>query len=115
MMNLVETIDHYIERCLDGLPIDQVRKELKEKGYSDEDIWFIVREVDNYLINNRITGEQKRDLKSVKMAGMVLMLIGIGIWFGTYTGLINSGGYYILPYGIIFSGAALYYGVRWLI
>jgi len=114
-MNLVEVIDHYIERCLDGFPIDKVREELEAQNYSEEDIWFIVREVDNYLLNNKVTGQQQMTWKAVRMSGMILMLVGMGIWFATYAGLINMGGYYLLPYGIILSGAAMYYGVRWLV
>lgn len=113
-MNLVEVIDQYIDKCIAGYPIDKIRDELKAQNYSDEDIWFIVREVDNYLLNNKIIGKPKKNWESIKLAGIVLMLIGAGIWFISYTGIIDIGEYYILPFGILFTGAALYYGIRWL-
>lgn len=111
-MNMVEVIDHYIERCLNGFPIDKVRGELKEKNYSDEDVWFIVREVDNYLLNNQESGN-KTYLKVAQKVGMVLMVIGLLIWLGNYLGIIPIGSYSLLSYGLVFSGAALYYGIKW--
>jgi len=113
-MTIVEVIDHYIDKCTAGFPIDKVREELKEKNYNDDDIWFIIREVDNYLLNNKITGEHKKHLKSIKISGVVIMSIGLLLWFSSYTGLLNLGNYLLIPYGMVISGAGMYYGIKWL-
>ena len=113
-MTIVEVIDHYIEKCIAGFPIDKAREELKALNYSDDDIWFIIREVDNYILNNKITGEKKKHKKIIKHSGMLIMSIGLILWFGNYTGLFSMGTFYLIPYGLVISGAGMYYGIKWL-
>lgn len=112
-MNYIAIIDHYIEKCQQGFPIDKVRQELEQHNYNDEDIWFIVREVDNYLLAHKNTGIQKNYTKILKFAGLMLMGVGLILWFAEYAGLFGMGEYYYLPLMLLVLGAGLYYGLKW--
>ena len=47
-------IGHYVQKRKEGWDNSQVRKELSEQGYSKEDIFTIINEIDDAFILDKL-------------------------------------------------------------
>jgi hypothetical protein len=85
----------------------QARAELKELGYDDDYIDYLIRYIDSKLISgdyNKVTRGLGREYFYV---GLFLLIAGLAATLGTYFGLINTGNMFIITYGPIIVGLGL--------
>jgi len=102
-------VDYYIERSLeDNFEIDQIRKELELKNIDNEEIKVIVRLVDNEVQKRALNRSSNQKFNEMMYIGIVLMVVGVGLTLGTYTGIINMGNSFLIAYGPFFAGASLF-------
>jgi hypothetical protein len=107
-MSRAKIIDFYLEKAQhEGFEIDEIRRDLQTKNFDEEEIKVIVRLVDNEMqrrMFHKTEGKKSNHLISI---GWIVTAIGACITVGTYTGLINTGHYFILAYGPFLSGLSI--------
>jgi hypothetical protein len=105
-----EIINYYFQRFDEkDFEISQVRRDLEKRNVEPEEIKSIVRIVDNEL--QRYIAFKSRKSKGNELAwvGLVLMTIGIGITFLTYSGIIDMGNQFLLSYGPFLGGLSMFF------
>ncbi|MCG8702467.1 MAG: hypothetical protein MI922_30740 [Bacteroidales bacterium] len=86
-------IGYYFQKKVNGTSFSEIRKELSNKGYEEQDIKKIIREIDDRVIQNDLT-ESKRirvgfdffDIRYELILGYILMISS-----GTLFALIRLG------------------------
>jgi len=106
-MNLFEIEEEYLTKKKEGHSFSEIRKELKVKGLTDEQVKVVIRSIDNKIIKEEVNKSNRSTRRQIIFMGLVLTLIGLLITIGTYTGFINIGQSFILSYGPIFGGIGL--------
>ena len=100
-------IDHYLQQDLDALSLSEIRAELREKQFSEEDIREIVAEIDKH----KLLGIQKVKRRKFELSrgriGVFLIFVGVTITLTTFIFEIRGFGTWVLAYGPIISGVSL--------
>ena len=108
-------IGHYVQKRKEGWDNSQVRKELSEQGYSKEDIFTIINEIDDAFILS-VEKRQAFSFSNVSVSivqiivGIIILLIGVYLLAVCFIvgpsvlGLVlgasfTSGGYYLYQNG----------------
>lgn len=102
--NINNLIDYYTKKKREGLDFSEIRKELILKNYDPDTIKIIINGIDNQILNEELNKVNKSRFNELKVSGLILMIGGGVITLGTYFGIINIGGYYIIAYGPIIAG-----------
>lgn len=97
-------IRSYLEQKKSGKDYSEIRKELFQKGYSKEEVSFLIREIDSLLLSSMVIQKETKDVNFGMIAGYVLLFGGGIITVATYFRIIDLNGYYIIAYGPILSG-----------
>jgi hypothetical protein len=106
-MNLIEIEREYLVKKHEGQSFSEMRKELESKGLSNEQITVVIRSIDNKLIKREVNEFKSGVATQLILMGFFLLVIGLLVTYGTYSGFINSGQYYYLYYGPIIGGVGL--------
>lgn len=110
-MRRTRLIDYYIEKSQDSdFEINQIRKELELQKLPDEEIRIIVKLVDNAIQKKALAKSLDSEGNELIIAGAVLIIVGIGITIGTYSGLINMGESFLIVYGPFLGGFSMLLG-----
>ena len=105
--NLNELSDYYFDKKVEGMDFSEIRKELKVKGLDDADIKIVVRDIDNKLLSGIRKKQDRSSTNASMVLGICLVVGGVIVTIGTYTGWINMGDYFILAYGPILGGLSM--------
>lgn len=113
-MNRAQIVDYFFSKLDDkDFTISQVRQELENKNWDEEEIKVVVQLVDRELQGRLLAKSENSKSSDLVWIGSILTAIGAGITIGTYIGLINMGDHYLITYGpflggvsILFSGLA---------
>ena len=106
-MNLNEIEREYFVKKKDGMSFSHIRKDLEDKGLSNEQISVIIRSIDHKIITDEVSKSNKSIGKQMIFMGLVLTSLGLFITIATYSGFIDMGDQYLLSYGPIFGGIGL--------
>lgn len=105
-----EIINYYFQRFDEkDFEISQVRRDLEKRNVEPEEIKSIVRIVDNELQRYIAFKSRKSKGNELVWIGLVLMAIGIGITFLTYSGIIDMGNQFLLSYGPFLGGLSMFF------
>jgi len=106
-MNLFEIEKEYLEKKLNGMDFDTIRKELLDKGLDNQQTTVIIRSIDNKILKgaHRKMGNSKGN--EMIYIGLALFMGGLIVTIGTYMGYIDMGDRFLIMYGPIFSGIAI--------
>ena len=103
-----QLVEHYCSQIASGkIEFSDVRKSLETERYSEEDISVILERIDRDLDRMAIVKAEKHQGRQMLYLGLFVMLIGIFITVGTYTGIIDFGNNYIIAYGPALGGLGL--------
>ncbi|HYI77840.1 MAG TPA: hypothetical protein VEW65_09490 [Chryseolinea sp.] len=107
-MNRQERINHYIKRLSEkNFVIYDVRRELEQQNVEENEIKQIVSAVDTEL-QARLLKTSNRDHSGVFIRiGIVLISVGVTLWFATFVGLLNLGDFFIFVYGSFIGGLSV--------
>ena len=107
-MDRHERIDHYIKRLSDkNFVIYDVRRELEQQNVEENEIKQIVSAVDTEL-QARLLKTSNRDHSGAFIRiGIILISIGVALWFATLIGVLNLGDFFIFVYGCFFGGLSV--------
>lgn len=101
-------VDHYLSRIVAGeIEIVQIRQDLEARQVPEEEIRVIVRLVDNELQRKIKMRQSRASTAPLIWAGAVVAGLGVVVMVGTYTGIIQMGRYFVVPYGAILAGASM--------
>lgn len=113
MMTKEETIAYFLEKKQEGMDYSEIRSVLRSKGYKEDEMSEIIRSVDKQLLQGVHQKTDRTTQYATLVIGAVLLLFGLIVTIGTYSGMINMKGDFLIAYGPILSGAGmLTYGMR---
>ena len=94
------------ERLAIGKSFAQIRQELTELGMEDDDIKYIIRQLDNELIreSTSTSNGSGSNAKRRMIIGAIIMLVGVGLAIYTWVNDIREVNYYLLEFGALFIG-----------
>lgn len=103
-------INYVLSEKKKGRDHSDIKKELNNSGLSDERVQHIMKEADSIYLNSLIVERKPLfQLKpNKKLLGIFLIVIGVLVTTLTYAGIIDLGGTYIIFYGPILVGIALW-------
>lgn len=102
-----ELVEFYLDQRNQGMDFSEIRKALKGKKLSDDEIKEVIREIDFKLINQVKSKDSKTNGGAIRLIGWFIFLLGIVITIITYFNWIDLGGKYIIATGPVLSGLAL--------
>lgn len=94
----------YVRSKQAGMSFSAIRKELEAKGYADDEITAMIKEIDDRVIDFALTRTSGSKARELRIIGMLVMLEGGIVTIATYFGFIELTGYYILAWGPIVGG-----------
>ena len=110
--------DHHIEelvqRKLDGESYSRIREELAEKGFTEEEVRNLIRQVDERVLRAEIEQGSRERGKTWYRAGMAMAVIGLLLTLGSNAGWILKGVPRWIVYAPFFCGILLLYYGKWL-
>ncbi len=110
--------DHHIEelvqRKLNGESYSLIREELAEKGFTENEIRNLIRQVDERVLKGEIEQGALERGKTWYRAGMALAVIGLLLTLGSNAGWILKGIPRWIVYAPFFAGILLIYYGKWL-
>jgi len=77
-------------RKLDGASYTELRKELEEKGYTSGEISALIREADEKVLRETVSGSRKPREQAVYRTGLFLAVAGLLISIAYNAGIILS-------------------------
>lgn len=89
-------VQQYVEKKQNGTDYSVIRNELETKGYSNDEISNLIREVDKIILEGHSKTDSENKGGSIKLIGYLLMGIGGFLIVGTYLDWINLHGKYAL-------------------
>ena len=115
MGNLEALIDSYVDAIQKGeLEFDQIRKSLESKSIPEEDIRYIVRKVDDRILEEKTKPiRSKKDLKFDNGIGILVSLAGIILVFLTRFGIIELDENQYWSYTVLLGGLSLLF-LKWV-
>lgn len=113
-MTTSELVGYFVDKVQSGeITFDKVRPELVQRGIAENDIKTIVRQVDEELQNQVLSGSSSYN--QLVVVGIAVTLVGIVITVASYTGLFSSTSSYVIviAYGPVLAGIAMIFaGLR---
>lgn len=108
MTDRAKIVNYYLQKIKDkDFEILDVRRDLERNSFDEEEIKIIVRLVDSELQRKLLTAEDNKKAIDLVLVGGVITLVGLIITVGTYTGVINMGGSFLIVYGPFFGGLSI--------
>lgn len=107
-----QLITDYVREKIAGKDYSTIRAELTQKGFDDPEIKELISEIDEVLLKEEMNKSvllKKTELKSI---GIVLIVLGLFVTIGSFTGLIPMPGYFTILVGPITVGAFILFGIR---
>lgn len=105
--SLNSVIEEYTLKKKKGMEFSKIRKELLEKNIDEDDVSYIIRCIDDNILNEELAGSGRRRMNEMKLIGFFLLTGGLCITLLTYTGIIDLKGHFILMYGPVIGGFLL--------
>lgn len=113
-MTTSELIGYFVDKVQSGeITFDKVRQELEQRGIGENDIKAIVRQVDDELQNQVLSGSRSNN--QLVVVGIAVTLVGIVITVASYAGFFASTSSYVvvIAYGPVLAGIAMIFaGLR---
>lgn len=115
MENLEALIDSYVDAIQKGeLEFDQIRKSLESKSIPEEDIRYVVRKVDDRILEEKTKPiRSEKDLKFDNGIGVLVSLAGIILFFLTRFGIIELDENQYWSYTVLLGGLSLLF-LKWV-
>jgi hypothetical protein len=99
-MTTSELVQYFVDRVQRGeITFDRIRPELNQRGIAENEIKVIVREVDEKLQNQLLSGQSS--YAQLIVVGIVVVAIGLVLTIGVHTGIVTSIRSYVLLFGYI--------------
>ena len=92
------------EKLEAGKSFAAIRSELSASGVEEEEIKYIIRQLDNELIQKSKSGGSGSNAKRRMIIGAIIMLVGVGLAIYTWTHQIRQVNYYLMEFGALFIG-----------
>ena len=92
------------EKLADGKSFAVIRNELTDLGLDDEEIKYIIRQLDNELIQKSKSGGSGSNAKRRMIIGAIIMLMGVSLAIYTWMEQIRQVNYYLMEFGALFIG-----------
>lgn len=105
--SLNSVIEEYTLKKKKGMAFSDIRKELLEKNIDKDDVSYIVRCIDDHMLNEELAGSGRRRINEMKLIGFFLLTGGLSVTLLTYTGIIDLKGNFIFMYGPVVGGILL--------
>lgn len=108
-----ELIEIYYSEKKQGKNYSNIRKELQNKNINSDAISYIIKKIDNMILEDEQIKLKKQKAWEIIGAGIVFSIAGLGITIGSFTGVINTSNSILIVYGPVFSGlSVLYFGIK---
>lgn len=106
-IDIDEIKEYYLEQRVNGMDMSAIRRELRECGWTDEEIKDFV-----YVLDEEATGIMQSEPFQMGYYGYfltawTLLLGGIALTVATYMTSARIGGYAIIAYGPILAGLGM--------
>ena len=98
-------VEQYSELRIGGMDMSEIRRQLFEKGYSEDEVTTIVRMIDR--AQDKAFQQEASNSRSgfLIVSGGFLLAIGLGLTISTWVRAVQAGGgTYVLMYGAILTG-----------
>ena len=92
------------EKLADGKSFAAIRSELTDLGLDDEEIKYIIRQLDNELIQKSKSGGSGSNAKRRMIIGAIIMVMGVSLAIYTWVEQIRQVNYYLMEFGALFIG-----------
>lgn len=109
-LDTVESV--YYQKKKNGMDFIDIRRELEAEGISEEDIRLIIRNIDDAIIREELSSTKQVKLDLTYWVGVILIVSGLLLTVGTYTGVIRLGGYVIIAFGPVMVGLSMIAGKK---
>ena len=87
-----------------GKSFAAIRNELTELGVDEAEIKYIIRQLDNQLIQKSKSEGSGSNAKRRMIIGAIIMLMGVALAVYTWTQQIREVNYYLMEFGALFIG-----------
>ena len=81
-----------------------IREELTALGMENDEIKYIIRQLDNELIKKSESGGSGSNAKRRMIIGAIIMLVGVALAVYTWIEQIRAINYYLMEFGALFIG-----------
>lgn len=92
------------ERLDSGRSFAMIREELTALGMENDEIKYIIRQLDNELIKKSESGGSGSNAKRRMIIGAIIMLVGVALAVYTWIEQIRAINYYLMEFGALFIG-----------
>ena len=99
-------IDKYVSWVEDGRLFADIRKDLLIRGFSEDQVKFIINELNDHLLSKKINDSKRSLARQWKIAGLILFLVSLLLMI--YSAIVHSILFVILSSGGVMSGLALH-------
>ena len=100
-------IDEYVRKNKEeGLGFHEIRKELESKNFDPDTIKYLIRSINNKILNEEINKSFRIKSYEIFFIGLFLIALGIFLTLSTFIGIIKMKDQFILFYGLILGGLA---------
>lgn len=102
------TIAHFVDEIRAGrMELSDIRRRLEQDGIPDQVIREIFIAVDDQLMRHMLKDAANSRNRNMMYGGLALCGSGLLITLGTFFGMMDMKGYYIVAYGPVLSGAGM--------
>ena len=88
----------------EGKSFAAIRRELADSGIEEDDIKYIIRQLDNELIKKSKLSGSSSNAKRKMIIGGTIMFVGVALAVYTWVEQIREVNYYVLEFGALFIG-----------
>ena len=92
------------EMLAGGKDFAAIRRELTDSGIEEDDIKYIIRQLDNELIKKSKLSGSGSNAKRKMIIGGIIMFVGVALAVYTWVEQIREINYYVLEFGALFIG-----------
>lgn len=106
--NRAKTVDHFVEEVQAGrLELSGIRPKLEQENVPDEEIRIVFRLVDRQVQKGVLQVAENDRNRNMLYGGLILCGAGLVVTVGTYLGIFDMRGYYLVAYGPILGGGLM--------
>lgn len=99
-MTTSELVQFFVDKIQRGeITFDKVRPELMSRGMAEDEIKLVVRQVDEELQNQLLSGQKSSP--QLTIIGIVTLAVGLVLTIGIYAGVFSSIRSYVAVFGYI--------------
>lgn len=106
-MDIYQLEEEFLEERKKGMDISEIRRMLKNRGLSDEQISVVVRSIDSKTMAEQDASIWKSSKQAVFTIGVVLFFGGLLVTLASRLGWIDLGNRYIILYGPMIIGLGM--------